>query len=278
VLCQAPGVPDHDSPRDRLTVSSTTTKPALVSRTMETVPEDRARTKVGVGEDVLVRIQPEESVTWSVTGGGSVKPTSAPATCFTAGDRAGTSTVKATRNDGSTLTLTFTVIEPSGGRVERKPGTGVWHEKGKPSVGILGEFYLLPEDVSFKAILFREGVTHAKCTGYFKPKNGWAHDPSPEWLSIVELVPGKGWKVDGSDRIFGTDDWIGKPYADGTFLWTIPWQFRVGKGNPKVFTSVDQLKTIDPSGALTVTKGNASATKALNDPSTTIGDRGPSKQ
>ncbi len=245
----------------------------LTSRTLAEVPKDRTRTKVGVGEEVIVSIMPAESVTWSVSiGGGSVSPPSAPATAFTAGDSAGSSTVKATRADGSICTLTFNVIEPSGGFLQRKPGTGVWHIHGKPSVGYQAELFLLPDDVSFEFVEFAEGLTHAKCTGYFKSREGYQHDPTPQGFLVIlpPVVPGKGSKVEGHDDIRGTDDDLGPPYSDGTFLWEIPWKFRVSGGSPKQFTTMKQLKEIDSTGKLTITKGNIKVSKELNDPTSSI--------
>jgi hypothetical protein len=238
----------------------------LSSETVATVPADRARTKVGVGEEVLIEVTPPDSVTWSVSEG-SVNPVSGTQTTFKAADRAGTATVKATRPDGGHCALTFTVVEPSAGIVERQPGTGIFHVRGTPSVGFLGDLFLQPADVSFQFVEFCEGAAGAVCTGYFTPQNGQVHPPSVAWMQVGPVIPGKGSKVLASDTIQGGDGGIGPPYSTGTFTWAIPWQFRVDGGPAKVFTTLNQVKSMDTAGTLTVSKGGASVSKALNDPS-----------
>ena len=50
----------------------------------------------------------------------------------------------------------------------------------------------------------------------------------------------------------------------------IPWEFRVGTGAAKQFTTVNHVETITASGNMTISKGGHSETKAANDPTTSF--------
>jgi hypothetical protein len=82
-------------------------------------------------------------------------------------------------------------------------------------------------------------------------------------------VPRWGSKVDGTDNVYTGHCNYGTPYRAGTFHWAIPWEFSVGGGASKVFTTVHHHETIDRKGRMTITKGGARGAARLNDPTST---------
>ncbi len=191
------------------------------TETVATVPADRTRKKVGVGEDVELTLEPSSlsQVTWSISGNGTLSATTGNPVTFTAHDRASTPTITASYGGGS-CSVTFTVVEPSGAIIEQEPGTGVWHIQGQPSCGFKGRPYIQPDDVSFENIEIREGEVNAVCTGYFTYQNGLLHSAG-SWVPVGPVTTGKGSKVDGVDTIQGGSD-NHTPYVDGSFTWAIP--------------------------------------------------------
>ena len=236
----------------------------LETITDATIPSDRTRRKLGVGERVTLTLKgADNSVAWSLIGPGSIDPTSGYSIRFTAYERASGASVTATYK-GKTFPANFTVIEPSGAIIEQEPGTGVWHIQGEPSVGFIGRAYELPADVSFYNIETQEGSVNAVATGYFAYQNGLNHEQGP-WVTVGDVVPGKGSRENFVDQIQGVSN-NHTPYEAGTFTWAIPWSFRVGSGTPKVFAIINQIKTIDATGKLTISKGGTTKSAELNDP------------
>ena len=140
----------------------------------------------------------------------------------------------------------------------------MWHIQGVPTVGFKGRAYETPADVSFYNIETQEGSCNAVATGYFAYQNGLNHAQSP-WVTVGDVVAGKGSKEDAIDTIQGGSD-NHTPYVAGTFTWAIPWSFRVGTGSPKVFATLNHVKTIDATGKLTISKGGTTKSAQLNDP------------
>lgn len=98
---------------DNSSKSASVTMIKLNHTTVSPSPGDRSRTTIGIGEEVDISTAPSTSVSWSVSGGGSVDPPSGTMTRFWAPKSAATCTVKATM-DGHDCTLVFNVIEPVG--------------------------------------------------------------------------------------------------------------------------------------------------------------------
>jgi hypothetical protein len=163
----------------------------LTSETVATQPSNRGRTKIGVGEQVDLTVS-GGSATWSLSGGGKLSATSGASVRFTAGDRAASATITATA-PSSTCTITFTIVEPSGGSMTRYPGTGIKHSINRPDVGIQTAIYFLPDDVCFYRLQYHEVDVPCVCTGVYTPFNGVGHDPHPATLSLSQdVVAGLG--------------------------------------------------------------------------------------
>ena len=263
--CNRNGTNDVDEPHRSLYV----TVLKVETETVATVPTNRTRKKVGVGEPVTLTLQPTplSPVSWAIISGtGTLSAASGNPVTFTAHDRASTPTITATYGSSS-CAVTFNVIEPSGVMIEQKAGTGIRHTTNTVSCGFKGTPYIQPDDVSFNTISVHEGATNGVATGYLAPKNGEPHAPGP-WQSVGDDVVGKGSKVYAVDTI-SSGDYTWTPYADGTFTWDIPWYFRVGSGAEKQFKTVLQQETSDATGRLTISKGGTSKSAALTDPTST---------
>lgn len=132
----------------------------LKSETVATTPADRARTTLGIGEDVSISTEPPVSVTWSVTGGGTVSPVVGSSTTLIASKSPSTSTVSAS-SDGHSCDIQFTVIKPNGMNCssDHDIGCGV---PGPPNNRIgastLFNCTVLPTTVSFWRAEFRENI------------------------------------------------------------------------------------------------------------------------
>ena len=240
----------------------------LTSETVATLPTDRKRTKLGVGEEVNLTTKPNSlpTVTWQLAGSigtSTISPASGPTTKLIAGERACTPAPQATTS-GHILSIPFNVIEPSGAYMQRETGTGIQHLQGKPSAGFKGRPFISPTDVSFIKIQVREGTCVGTGTGYYAYMNGRVH-PNGSWVGVISGDTSNPSKVDGVDNIFSGSDGPAAP-AIGSFDWPIPWLFRVSSGAEKQFTTLTHHQDSDAAGAVTISKGGVSVSANMNDP------------
>ena len=154
------------------------------------------------------------------------------------------------------------MIEPSGIIMEQEVGTGVWHINGTASVGFKGRPYVTPNDVSFINIEVREQTCTGTGTGFYSYLNGIIHSLG-NWVSVGSGTTTEPSKVNGVDTIQSGSK--GPPFSDGTFTWPIPWEFRVGTGTTKVFTTVTHQQIADSTGKVTISKGGISVSKNASD-------------
>jgi hypothetical protein len=131
----------------------------IQSETQATIPNDRTRTKLGIGEEVTVSAA--KTVTWSVAGGGSVSPIGGKNTIFTASKSRSRPIVKATVGKNACI-LGFSVIAPNGMKYSAdNADAGGWpHTLGPPN-NFIGNgrafpITIQPTTVSFYNVEFRE--------------------------------------------------------------------------------------------------------------------------
>lgn len=251
--------------------NSPCTRAAIVIEALARLPANRARTTIGVGERIKLTYS-LGSAAWT-TSGGTLSSASGVSVIIDAPDRAATLTITAT-GGGCSVTITLTVIEPTGVLMTRATGTNVWHVNAVPSVGIRTAIYLQPDTVSFKFVEICEDDCGGLVTGYFvgTPLDGVRHGThgAGTWVPVSDAVAGKGSEVIGNDTAQSGSCAFGTPYASGTFDWPIPWMYRVGAaGAQNTFTTVHQRFTIDAAGGMTVSKAGANGGAALNAPSAT---------
>jgi len=180
----------------------------------------------------------------------------------------GFAVIEAKVKGGVIETYEIEIIEPNGVMIEQEPGTEIFHMQGFASCGFEARAYLLPNDVSFKKLNIKEGSAKAAISGYFfyQTDNGDVH-PETNWLEFGSAVPGKGTKDGAFDIIHaGSDNHT--PYIDGKFTWEIPWLFKGEGGKEVKFATVSHVKEIDSTGRVTISKGGASVSAGLNDPTT----------
>lgn len=239
------------------------TQCTITSQAVATTPSNRARTKIGVGEEVTLTVSPGPA-NWAVSGGGSLSSTSGTSVTFTAGDRAANANITAT-GAGCSCSIALTIVEPSGLFV-RQIGTGVRHTQGRPTCGFRGQAFVTPADVSFARIELREQKVTADATGAYTQWKGADHDPNPQWGPVLATVDGAGTPDSLPDQIWSGDPGGAAPYAPGYLQWDIGWEFRVGSGSAKKFTTAIHRQEIEASGRVTISKGGLTISRNLNDP------------
>ena len=127
----------------------------LKTETEATIPADRARKKLGVGEkDNLTLVGASGSpVTWSLSGPGTLSSTSGNPVTFTAHERASGASVTATYK-GKTFPASFTVVEPaSESAIKQSEDT---YPAGTQGAGMQLEITISPTDVSFERVESQE--------------------------------------------------------------------------------------------------------------------------
>lgn len=232
----------------------------LKTETVATVPSDRNRRTVGVGEEVRVSFLPNlnDGVAWGVSGGslrfmaGSVM--------FNADSKASTANVIASCDD-IFCSVSFTVIEPSGVVIERA-AQKTWHIKGTASAGFLGQPYLRPTNVSFSNVEIREQTVRGIGSGFYENRDDEIH-PIGNWIALGEGSVDKPNKVNGIDRIRSSAK--EPPFSSGSFIWAIPWEYRVSNGEEETFDTVAHMEVADANGRVVISKGGATAYADAND-------------
>jgi len=229
-----------------------------------TSPTDRARTRIGVGEEVTLTASPGPA-TWTVSGGGTVSPASGTTTTYTAGDAAGTVTITGT-GTGCTGTITFTVVEPSNWTMARDTALGIKHTLNRPDCGFKGIFWVHPNDVNFYRVEIREQDSLAVATGAYTvftttpTLHGNYAGGFSAWLILNRHDPAKGSSITGRDTIYSGDPGSGAtgaapPFTTGTMHFSIVFQWKVGSGSPHTFSAVRQEHEIIADGHCESRKG-----------------------
>ena len=256
-MCLA-GCNDPDKPSDS-GATLPCKKCAITSETVSTARTNRARTRVGVGERVVLTVNPGGG-TWTITGAGTLNSKSGTSVTLTAGDRVGKASIEA-KAGGCTCTIEFEVVEPSGA-YQKQDGATI-HHPGKCNAGFRGVTHLIPKDVSFEYIEVNEGEVDSSATGSFKDA-GWDKLKHPMWSSWATVGGGsdaKGSLVEGPNHDGGVYyDFIhsGDLPAGcraGEFDWNIPWLFRVSGGTEKRFTRLLHHAVADGKRKMTISKG-----------------------
>jgi hypothetical protein len=226
------------------------------TETAATVPTDRTRKKLGVGESVVLTVKPSglSPITWSKTGEGTLSATSGGSVTFTAHDKASSASITATY-EGVPYTVFFWVIEPvSESAVKLSEYT---FPAGTQGAGMKLVITVHPTDVSFQNVELLEIPGPAtNITGYFTqfPADDLAHSPNPEW---TPLNPDNKLIDNVADRY--------RPplWSTGGYQWVIPVQWSVW-GSVNIGTLPDRIQTVsitDDNGTTTISKLGQSVTR-----------------
>ena len=265
----APEVPPADLPPGAIPCCT------ITSQTVATSPANRARVRIGVGEEVDLTVSPGPA-TWAITSGnGTLSPAGAQTTVrFTAGDRSGRVTITAT-GAGCTCNITFSVVEPVAWTMKRN--SGVYHTAGHPDCGWKADTFIHPNDVNFYRINTREVDSQAVTTGSYASQAGeWhGHYPLPDrasaWFVMVSHTDAGGTKVGSIDLIYSgypsfDDTGTAPPFNVGTKYYPMTHQWKVGTGAPRDFPHQVQDHEIFSTGRCESRKGSNTEAKMYNDP------------
>jgi len=252
----------------------------ITSQTVKSSPADRARTKIGVGEEVELTVSPAPA-TWTITSGsGKLSPSSGAKVTFTAGDKAESVTITAT-GSGCSCTKTFNVVRPASWTMKKQSGTNLKHTAGRPDCGWKGIMYVHPNDVNFYNIETREKDSKYVGTGAYSSYNGDYHGnyPLPDrvsgWFAIVRHNDADGSTDDVPDTIYTglpsvAATGAAPPFTRGSGYFPITMQWRVaGKAAIHDFPVRRQEDEIFPTGRCESRKGGNTEHTMHTDPAST---------
>jgi len=261
--------------------------PTLTSETYETSPADRARLRVGVGEQVTLVYAPTDA-TWTIAGDGAISFSDGDdpvaAITFTAGDRAGSVTITATGQYGA-CSLTFEVIAPSRMTLHKRSGTPLKHTHGFVECGFQAHAYLHPNDVNFYRVRIREKDSTATGTGSCAWADGQVHGhytiPDPAgganvspWIDMVHHTERYGSSTGGWDTVHlglshGSSG-ASAPFTAGEVHINVIWQWRVsGKTRVTNFPTIHQDHVASTDGRMQSRKATENRSCNVDDPTTT---------
>ena len=233
----------------------------LTSECEEPQPAPRTRTKLGVGERVVLTVTGGAG-NWTVSGGKISAKTGTTVT-LTAPERPGTSEVSVDVG-GTKASLTFTVVAPDVVRMQR---VGQNHDDNSfPNAGMTLQPYFGPDDVNFVNVSFVEDDIGAKATGYWDEFNGIGHQPNTAHIGCSNTVtPGMGTLVNANDGVQSGCIPKDPPLTDwsGTLTFLIPWHWKCGSGKGLIQRVLHDVAT-DAAGTTTISKGGATYTAALS--------------
>lgn len=226
----------------------------LLSETVASIPSDRTRTVLGVGEEVNVALVPLESqAKWSISGGaGEISPDCGYAVCVKAPASATVFDVQCSIKE-LTLVLRFSVVEPTGVM------KATFHKEVDIPMGVSGAgmqlypVYVAPTNVSFYNVKCMEvGMDAIRATGY------WTIHPPPSHIGNgadiwFPLDYANQWPADWDYAgVYGiAPPWLG----GGTYEWPIPAKWTVnGSKIEKSMTGWNQKIELMSDGTVTVRK------------------------
>jgi hypothetical protein len=241
----------------------------ITTETVATQPANRARTTIGVGEEVRCTFS-LGSATWSKSGSGTLSATSGSSISYTAPDVAGTDTVTAT-GSGCTIPVTFTIIAPS--TISMTRITDVEHHQGYCTIGMRTDVCLGPDTVNFYNIKYHEvDCTPAVADGVYSCRSSDHHDAHPATLNATHNVTAsRGTVMDANDHVYSGHCGPAPANPTGRELYNIPYEYKVGSGAFHRMTSVaDHEITCEATGALHARKAGAAADTTVSSPTVTI--------
>jgi hypothetical protein len=225
-------------------------KPRIKSQTVQPKPGSRKRTTVGVGEEVDLTYTGGITL-WTKTAGefDTVLPTAK--VRWTAPDVPGSVTITA-----GTATITFSVLAPA--RVFMQRVGARQHEVNRPDTGVRMRPYLLPDNVNFYMVIYREMDVNAVATGvwacFMSPPvghcgKGGGGAPCDDLHVSNKVVSGRGTETTDDDCAYSGDCLTAPPFPAGTISFDIPHQYRIlGKTTYHPFASTLQLHTLATDG------------------------------
>ena len=237
----------------------------LTSETVSETPTDRKRAKLGVGEEVNLKVKPsKEDASWTASVGKLSRDTGA-AVLLTLKDDVGAANMKAVYL-GETLTKDFTLFAPTGiDSAVIKSTTS--YPNGKASAGMhLYPVVVAPTDVSFYNVQMLEvGEDASNVSGYFLDYQKLSHkgNGADVWFNLDK----KNQWPESWDYATLTD-WPAPWTKSGSFTWNIPARWKVVNSvvtSPEhSITGWNQVFSIAVGGAITIQKFDHSVTRTTS--------------
>ena len=248
-----------------------TAKLELTSLTDATLPVNRRRTIIGVGE--TVKVTANQIVEWEIRGGLLHKEHKTATTLiFTADDQEGSIKVIA-RTDCDEENITFSVIQPKGLMVIRRE---IIHAQNVLDAGFIANFYLLPNSVNFYRVQVREVDSPAHATGSRINSHGTFHGNYPggysPWLDSSYHMKEDGNILSGNDLVYSFLAYFCmRNIQQGEVHYNIPYEWRL-KPNGKIYllTILQQSTITDKNGYTTTRKGLVEITFKFSEPNKNI--------
>ena len=136
-------------------------------------------------------------------------------------------------------------------------GTDTWHMQFYWSVGFCGTIYILPADVSFLNLQFKEDEVEATATGWLTFLNGVGHSPGGS-SAITSGNIDTGAYVFRPDQVrTGAYGGPGTTYADGNVAWEIPWNYSIIGGTWHHFATATQAADSNSTGRARISKAGS---------------------
>lgn len=132
----------------------------IVTETSSPIPSNRTRSRIGIGEEVFCQVIPSIPAIWSVDFGGTVFPSVGDRVTFAAHKSPGRAVVSA-EIDGLKCTHSFEIVAPCAMQISEVTNDGFKScVFGARFSGARSKFtfVVLPNDVSFYNVEFRENV------------------------------------------------------------------------------------------------------------------------
>ena len=248
-----------------------TAKLELTSLTDATLPVNRRRTIIGVGE--TVKVTANQIVEWEIRGGLLHKEHKTATTLiFTADDQEGSIKVIA-RTDCDEENITFSVIQPKGLMVIRRE---IIHAQNVLDAGFIANFYLLPNSVNFYRVQVREVDSPAHATGSRINSHGTLHGNYPggysPWLDSSYHMKEDGNILSGNDFVYSFLAYFCmRNIQQGEVHYNIPYEWRL-KSNGKIYLLIilQQSTITDKNGYTTTRKGLVEITFKFSEPNKNI--------
>lgn len=237
--------------------------------TVASIPMDKKRKKIGVGEVIDIKVTPTEAgtITWTMT---DQKDSDLNSTTnnyepkFTAASEKCDPKVKADFGNGKTHTINFEVVEPTeetAHKVQEFSALQLGILDDVQGVGMRVIFTVLPDDVSFLNVQIKEIASPAiNATGYFLQNPGTPHNPAA-WVKLTQfnnMIDTAGFDSRPKINVNGVMTWI-----PGATEWDIPVRWRVvGKTTERSLPNRHQKHEItNNNGASTETKNGESCSR-----------------
>ena len=252
--------------RADITLIAAPPPPQITSETVVTSPGSRARTAIGVGEEVnLTHSFGSATTVWTASAGTFVTNTGA-RVLFKAPDTAQSVTITA---DGASIT--FSIVAPDVVHMDNVGGV-TKHTQNFPDSGILTDVFLLPDNVNFNKVRYRElDVAGTATPGAYSCNPASGGHCTPAGLApcgdkalTTTVVAGKGTKSILGDCAYSGHCGGAPPFAPGSLSLSIPYEYKVGTGPFRRFDVVSQVHALAADAStLTTDKAGANGTTTV---------------